>query len=361
MGTRTHSLWGGPPGPRGAPRPRWPVPPSRPGGRLRGRGPAPQRGSALLAVLWLTAALAAISLTLATTVRGETERMSTAEDGLRAYYLATGAIDRAVLWIQWGETYRNPDGSPKYWTDSMPVLRFTFPTGEALVEIIPESSRLDVNGASAAQLTSVLAAVGARPDQAQAIAAGIIEWRTPAPAGSPFSQYSLSPTPSFQPRHASFEEIEELLLVRGMTPDLFYGGYGRDAQGKPVARPGLKDCVSVNGLTSGFNVNTASPALLAAAGLPPAAVAGILAIRSRGPIRSMDQLSAFRESGPGFSSLSVTDSPTRTLRATARLRRSDGSRSDLERSVSATIEFLGPEYTPRHEVLRWYDNAFQNR
>src|SRR5258708_7155895 len=88
MRTSTHSLWGGPPGPRGAPRPRWSVPPSRPGGRLRGRGPAPQRqqGSALLAVLWLTAALAAISLTLATTVRGETERMSTAEDGLRAYY-----------------------------------------------------------------------------------------------------------------------------------------------------------------------------------------------------------------------------------------------------------------------------------
>src|ERR1700687_4860045 len=99
---------------------------SRPGGRLRGRGPAPQseRGSALLAVLWLTMALAALSLTLATTVRGETERMATAEDGLRAYYLATGAIDRALLWIEWGDQYRNPDGSTKYWADPMPLLRF---------------------------------------------------------------------------------------------------------------------------------------------------------------------------------------------------------------------------------------------
>src|SRR5467141_3136067 len=104
MRTSTHPQWGGPPGPRGAPWPRCSggeVSRSWPGGRLRGRGPAPQseRGSALLAVLWLTAALAAISLTLATTVRGETERMATAEDGLRAYYLATGAIERAVLWI----------------------------------------------------------------------------------------------------------------------------------------------------------------------------------------------------------------------------------------------------------------------
>jgi general secretion pathway protein K len=321
------------------------------------RRSAVQRGSALLAVLWLTAALAAISLTLATTVRGETERMATAEDGLRAYYLATGAIERGILWIEWGEQYRNPDGSAKYWAAPTPLLRFTYATGEAQVEVIPESARLDVNGAGAAELTSLLMAVGARPDQAQAIAAGIVEWRTPGPA----SQYALSPTPTFQPRHASFEEIEELLLVRGMTPDLFYGGYGRDAQGRPVARPGLKDCMSVLGATSGFNVNTTPPALLAAIGLPPATVAGIVAIRNRGPIRSMDQLAAFRESGPGFSRLSLTDSTIETLRATARLRRSDGSHSDLERSVSATVRFLGPGYTPRYEVLRWYDNAFQNR
>jgi general secretion pathway protein K len=315
----------------------------------------------LLAVLWLTAALAAISLTLATTVRGETERMATAEDGLRAYYLATGAIDRALLWIEWGEQYRNPDGSAKYWAAPTTLLRFAFSTGEAQVELIPESARMSVNEADAQELTSLLMAVGARPDQAQTIAAGIIEWRSPGPAGSPVGQFSPSLTPSFQPRHASFEEIEELLLVRGMTPDLFYGGYGRDAQGRPVARPGLKDCVSVFGVTSGFNVNAAPPALLAAAGLPPAAVAGILAIRSRGPILSMDQLAAFRESGPGFSRLSLTPSTIATLRATARLRRSDGSRSDLERSVSATVKFLGSEYNPRYHILRWYDNAFQNR
>jgi type II secretory pathway component PulK len=55
----------------------------------------PRRGSALLAVLWLSAALAAIAFAMSTTVRGETERTSTAVDGLRAYYLAASAFDRA--------------------------------------------------------------------------------------------------------------------------------------------------------------------------------------------------------------------------------------------------------------------------
>ena len=44
-----------------------------------------------------------------------------------------------------------------------------------------------------------------------------------------FDQYYLSLTPSFRARHASFEEIEELLVVKGMTPDLYYGTYDRDA------------------------------------------------------------------------------------------------------------------------------------
>ena len=62
------------------------------------------RGSALLAVLWLSAALAAIAFSLSSTVRGETERTSTAVDGLRSYYLASGAIERASLELLWTVT-----------------------------------------------------------------------------------------------------------------------------------------------------------------------------------------------------------------------------------------------------------------
>ena len=55
-----------------------------------------RRGAALLAVLWLSAILAAIAFSVATTVRGETERTSTLSEGVRAYYLATGALERDI-------------------------------------------------------------------------------------------------------------------------------------------------------------------------------------------------------------------------------------------------------------------------
>src|SRR5437588_2844674 len=90
---------------------------------------AAQTGSALLMVLWLSAALSAIAFTVANTVRAETERTSTSIDSLRAYYLATGAIDRVLLYINWGAGFRKPDGTPKYFENPMPVLRFEFPSG----------------------------------------------------------------------------------------------------------------------------------------------------------------------------------------------------------------------------------------
>jgi len=53
-------------------------------------------------VLWLSLALSAIAFSLASSVQGETERTSTAVDGLRSYYVVTGAIERAILYMQWG-------------------------------------------------------------------------------------------------------------------------------------------------------------------------------------------------------------------------------------------------------------------
>src|SRR5436190_14268979 len=84
----------------------------------------PARGSALLAVLWLSLALSAIAFSLATTVQGETERTSTAVDGLRAYYLATGAIERAILYMQWGKVAPpSPENPTPYYARDTPVLR----------------------------------------------------------------------------------------------------------------------------------------------------------------------------------------------------------------------------------------------
>ena len=346
------------------------------------------QGAALLAVLWLAAGLSAIALTIANTVRGETERSSTEADGLKAYYLAAGAIDRMLLYLELPsssprtggsgrrgalrppEASLNPNSTPRI-QSSTRLLALDFPTGVVTGELIPETSKLDVNKANPRDLLNLLLALGQDPGQAEQTLAGIMDWRGTSRGGSltEFDQYYLSLTPSFQARHASLQEIEELLLVRGVTPDLFYGSYTRDAQGQLVPHAGLRDCLSVYGSTGEFDVNTVEPAVMQAIGIPADVAAAIYALRKTAPIRTMGQLAPFRSSGPGvgrltMASLSLDHPFALTLRATAQLKLSNGQQlSDVHRTVSELVMFLDPESElfkpdqPRYHVLRWYENA----
>ena len=306
-----------------------------------------RRGSALLAVLWLSAVLAAIAFSLAGTVRGEAERASTAVESTRAYYLAAGAIQRGILHI-----LRNT---------IQPVL--TFPTGEATLEIVPEASKLNINAASPEDLSRLLAHLGVPPDRAAVIVRAIVDWRSPPnPASNPLDPYYLSLTPSFRPRHASLEEIEELLLVQGMTPEIYYGGYEIVPQGDGPARllprGGLSDCVSVFGGTAGFDVNTAHPAVLATVGLPPDLVAEVVRRRRIAPLTQPDLARLVQAAGPGANRLRIGGNSIFTLRATARLRGPDGRLSDLKRTVAAMVKLMPPGYDAPYHILRWYENAW---
>src|SRR6185312_10192962 len=133
------------------------------------------RGSALLAVLWLSLALSAIAFSVANTVHGETERVSTAVDGIRSYYLATGAIEKGILYIQWGKQGPPSDELPYYYPNR-PVLRMSFPTGEAEVEVIPETAKLNINTATPEDLLRLLLALGTADDRARAIVEAIQDW-----------------------------------------------------------------------------------------------------------------------------------------------------------------------------------------
>jgi general secretion pathway protein K len=309
------------------------------------------RGSALLAVLWLSLALSAIAFSVANTVHGETERVSTAVDGIRSYYLATGAIERAILYIQLGTMRPASEDNPYYYS-GRPLLRMSFPTGEAEVEVIPETAKYNLNRASPDDLLRLMVALGAG-ERARDIVAAIVDWRTPG-GPSQFDQYYLSLTPSFRARHASFEEIEELLVLRGMTPDLYYGTYERDTAGQLFRRGGLNECVSIFGATDQFEINTAHPAVLASLGLTDGQIRAIIERRRTQPFLPQNDL------GPFGGRLKVGGNSTYTVRATARLRLGNGQLSDLRRSVAAMVKFLPAGFDAPYHIMRWYDNAWRN-
>jgi len=305
-----------------------------------------------LAVLWLSLALSAIAFSVANTVHGETERVSTAVDGIKSYYLATGAVEKGILYIEWGR--QNPTDDSPYYSSSKPVLRMSFPTGEAEVEVIPETAKYNVNTASPEDLLRLMLSLGAPDDRARTIVEAIVDWRSPV-AASPLDQYYLSLIPSFRPRHASFEEIEELLVVRGMTPEIYYGSYERDMQGHLVRRGGLNECVSIYGAVDRFEVNTAHPAVLASLGLTEGQVQAILERRRTQPFGPNTDFGAL-----GSGRLRVGGNTMFTLRATARIRLPNGQLSDLRRTVAATVKFMPYGSGMPYYIMRWYDSPSRN-
>ncbi len=142
-------------------------------------------------MLWMSAALAAIAFSVSTSVRAETERVGAASEGLRAWYLATGSVDRAVQWMLWGPGPRNPDGSAHFWEPAKPRLYMSYPGGDVVVEMIPESSKLNLNYATGDDLTRLITIISGNPELAQEIAAAILDWRAPALGQGPGRPRSL--------------------------------------------------------------------------------------------------------------------------------------------------------------------------
>jgi len=316
------------------------------------------RGSALLMVLWLSAALSAIAFAMSVSVRGETDRAATAVDDLRSYYLASAGVEKATMELLWTAS-QGANLIPKGST----YINYEFPSGIAHVEIIPEAAKLDVNKTSVDDLFKLLSALGVDPARAGTIAAAIVDWRSPGAAGSPFDSYYLSMTPSFQAPHTSFQEIEELLSVRGVTPDIFYGTWAPSGNGDPatqalVRHAGLNDCLTVYGSTGGVDVNTAEPAVLTAVGVNPDVIAAIEARRSAG---AADQnMLEFAQSVGAGAGLRAEGNAIVTFRSTARLRLSNGQLSDMRRTVGAQVKYMPWGSESPYYILRWYDTAWSN-
>ena len=153
--------------------------------------------------------------------------------------------------------------------------------------------------------------------------------------------------------------------MRGVTPDIYYGTYAPAAESgaedapRLMPRAGLANCLSVFGSRDRVDANTAPPAVLAAIGLSPDAIAALVAQRNVAPF-SPEQLVPLLETlGPSANRLRLGGNTIFTLRATARPWLADGRLSDLRRTLAAQVKYMSTGSEPI-QVLRWYDAPWSN-
>jgi len=250
-----------------------------------------ERGGVLLLVMWVTATLSAVALSLALSVRTELAATSYRLEAEQARFLARGALEQALYIVQ-NPGLRDAAQRPLY-EQGQPYLEFSFSTGAAWVKVASESGKINVNTAPVERLQTLLLAAGVDEREAPEIAQAIGDWRLP-PTSSVSSAFDLFyqrlPQP-YRAAHQPFGRLEELLLVKGVTAELFYGWMERERDGRLVRRGGLNRLLTIYGSPTQVNVNQAPyEVLLTVPGLSAESARALVAGRRQKFYRSAADL-----------------------------------------------------------------------
>lgn len=277
--------------------------------------PARQRGVALLLVLWACTLLAILLGGYAALARTEGLQARYEFAQTQAHYAAEAGLMRAVYGLQ--------SVQPKQrWVGDGRVYSFHYDNATVTVRAIDEGGKVDLNAASPEVLSGLFHAAGLKPDEAQALADHVVDWRNPVGLqGESDTQRAayVAAGRDYGPRNGPFASVEELQMVLGMTPALY----------RLVA-----PAVTIWAGSASPDPNTAPPLALAAIpGMTP---------------QQQNAVQAARLKNANDPSLVLNNGTTHSIRSEATL--ADGTRAILR----ATIRLQAGQAQP-YAVLRWQE------
>jgi general secretion pathway protein K len=252
-----------------------------------------ERGFVLLAVLLVLTLLAVVVTELAFSARLEASMVRSYRDGMLARHLAEAAVQQAMREImspsqvvaldEAGQVvfYRVlPGQTTPTPLPALPRQRVALGPGAFSYRIADESARLAINNVAADRLDRLLAALRLDRTERDIINDSLQDWRDANELhrmhGAESDFYLQLPV-AYRARNANLQDSAELLQVRGVTRELYFGGEDR---------PGLGELVTAVAVSS-VNINTASPLVLKALRLSDAEIDDVLQTRVRAPYPSV--------------------------------------------------------------------------
>ncbi|MBW1735832.1 MAG: general secretion pathway protein GspK [Deltaproteobacteria bacterium] len=234
-----------------------------------------EKGIALFLVLWVLTLLSVIVGEFCYSMRTEVNITRNFKIQTEAYYIALAGLNRAVGEIMKGVLA--PGGPPEEifpgeeeeeevspWRVNTHIPAVVFGSGEFRVSIGNESGKIDLNRANRETLIMLLKGFDLDPSEEDVIADSILDWRDPNNLhrvnGAEDDYYQSLPEP-YECKDADFDTVEELLMVRGVTPDIFYGGLRDMVTAHRVEKSSRRTRRSKSN-TGKINLNAASEKML---------------------------------------------------------------------------------------------------
>ncbi len=266
----------------------------RHGPRVRGG----ERGVALILVLWTFAAVAVLAAEFARAMHDEAASTRNFKESAQARMIAMAGINEAILAMRAARHEKEVEEAVDEDVDPDPVRSLSHGDGQWVqaafrghryeLRVIDEAGKFSLNKTDPETMRMIFENLEIPEEEAEVIADSIVDWRDEddlhGTNGAETEYYEELDRP-YRAKNAFFDSIEELMLVRGVTRDIFYGHDGL---------PGLREIFSVFSSVKTLNLNSVSPAvMIAATGMEPEDADEFGAARRRADRQAaLDQLKA---------------------------------------------------------------------
>lgn len=278
-----------------------------------------EMGIALLLVLWILTILSVIAFSFSFMVRTETRATLFFKEGREKQLLAEAGVETAIMETVYRSIYKNRQIT----LEDTQVIRVDGTEYEGqlgndsyVYSVTDESGKINLNtlnDISGIILNKLLVNQGVSKETADTIVDSLLDWRDADELqrlhGAESDYYMSLPNP-YKSKNADLETVEELLMVKGMTPEILYGS---------GEKKGIFDFVTIFSNTGTINVNRAPKEVLEALpGMTPEMADQIIALRQTADIKTIEDVRAI--TGDGFTLLapyiSILESNVCTIEST---------------------------------------------
>jgi general secretion pathway protein K len=253
------------------------------------------RGIALPLVLWVLTLMSVVALSFTFLTRTEARSTFNFREATEKRLLAEAGIERGVMEIAYRTLFASQSQGPnapelKMWRTDGTVYREALGAGYYSVRIMDDSGKIAINGltdANSIVLRNLLLHQSVAPEVVDTIVDSILDWKDADElhrlSGAESDYYMSLPNP-YKAKNANFDTVEELLLVKGMTPEILFG----DGERKGIVR-----FITVYTQQGGVSLSCASrEVLLSIPGMTEAAVERLLAYRESVPVPRQGDMQA---------------------------------------------------------------------
>jgi general secretion pathway protein K len=218
-----------------------------------------ERGVALIIVLWIFIFLFVVAFEFSTAAREEAGAAHRFHEETEGYYLAVGGFERGLY-----EVLNQPTGSAAQRQPERKDLldgewrEEKLGAGSFRVRLVDEGGKININRVSDATLRRVFTHLGLEGARRDMLVDAIMDWRDEDDlhrANGAENDYYAALQPPYTARNGPLDTVADLLWIRGMTLDLFYGNpQSATADGRAIALP---DIFTVDSPIDRVNLRTA--------------------------------------------------------------------------------------------------------